>query len=189
MGRDPLYEKIPRYNLRIGDVPTASRNGSEVICERDRVDTVDSGYGTEPGSGAVRIVAGRRGPDPSVLDDPATIYLSQRTDPDLQAGTEGVGLVQRQASGMIVRADCIRLTARTDLKVSVGRAYLLISSDGQIVLDGEISLGEGAADRIIKGDEFARFWSTLSIPTPVGPSGPPPPLPPSVFSSRTVKVR
>src|SRR5690606_11057773 len=110
--------------------------------------------------------------------------------PDLQAGTQGVGSTDRtDRSTAVMRADCIRVSARVDIKLSTGRAYVEITPEGRIILDGEISLGEGASDRLIKGDEFAKFWSTLTIPTPVGPTGTPPPLPSSVFSSRPVRVK
>lgn len=189
MARDPIYEDVPLYNMRSGDVVFAGRNNSAVVCGRDRLGGVDTGYGDSPGSAAVHVIVGRRAQDPSPIDDAATFYLSQRTDPDRQAGTVGLGTEQSDKSGAVLRADCVRIVPRVDLKISTGKAYVTVSSDGKIVLDGEISLGEGASDRVIKGDEFAKFWSTLSIPTPVGPSGPPPPLPPQVFSSRTVKVK
>lgn len=189
MARDPIYEKVPLYNMRSGDVLLSGRNNSAVICGRDRLGGVDTGYGDSPGSAAVHMIVGRRAEDPNPLEDAATLYLSQRTDPDRQAGTTEIGEDRRESSGAVLRADCVRIVPRVDLKISTGKAYVTVSSDGKIVLDGEISLGEGASDRVIKGDEFAKFWSTLSIPTPIGPSGPPPPLPPNVFSSRTVRVK
>ena len=80
----------------------------------------------------------------------------------------------------------MRISARTDMKVSVGKAYLLIDSSGAIVIEGDVSLGEGAAERIMRGDAFAQFWSTVTVPTPMGPSGPPPPIPETVFSPRNL---
>lgn len=190
MSRDPIYEEIPRLNTRAGDMQLASQNNSTVLLGRDRNGSVTSGYGNEPGTAAMHMIVGRKGSDPSIVDDAATIYLSQKTDPDVQAGTNGLGQQDRTAqSGAIMRADCLRLSGRVDLKISVGKAWLVMTADGKIVLDGEIQLGDGAADRVIKGDAFARFWSTLTIPTPVGPSGFPPPLPANVFSARTVKVK
>lgn len=190
MSRDPLYEEVPRLNVRTGDALLANQNNASVLLGRDREGSVETGYGNEPGAGSVHVVVGRRGPDPVVKDDAATLYLSQKSNPDRQADTNGIGSTDRIGrSTAVLRADCVRIAPRLDIKISAGKAWMTISADGTIVLDGEISLGDGARDRLIKGDEFARFWSTLSIPTPVGPSGPPPPLPPNVFSSRTVKVK
>lgn len=190
MSRDPVYEDVPHVNTRSGDMMLGNQNNSVVLLGRDRVSGVGTGYGTGKGSASIHAVVGRIGNDPVVKDDAATLYLSQKSDPDVQAGTTGVGVQDRIGrSTAVLRADCIRIAPRVDLKISAGKAWITISADGTIVIDGEISLGAGATDRVIKGDAFSQFWSTLSIPTPTGPSGPPPPLPPSVFSSRTVKVK
>lgn len=189
MSRDPVYEDVPLYSGRAGDVSLASRNNSSVILGRDRVDSVDSGYGNGPDAASIHVVAGRRGPDPIVKEDAATVYVAQKTDPDLQAGTEGIGQNRRAAPAVILRADCVRIAPRVDMKISVGRAYMTFASDGRIIIDGDIQLGEGAIDRVIKGDTFAAVWAAHVHPTPVGTSGPPQPLPPTVFSSRTVKVK
>lgn len=189
MSRDPVYEEVPQLSTRAGDMVVASHNNSAVLLGRDRIDSVSSGYGTGPGAASVHIVAGRKGPNPVVKDDAASLYISQKSDPDTQAGTKGVGASDATGrSTAVVRADCIRIAPRQDIKISAGKAWLTITSDGTIVLDGDISLGESARDRIIKGDEFAKFWSTLVLSTPVGPTSPPPPLPPSVFS-RLAKVK
>ena len=189
MARDPVYEDVPNLSRRAGDNVLSSQNNSTVILGRDRNGSVDTGYGNGPGAAAVHVIVGRKGQDPSVNDDAASLYLSQKTDPDRQAGTTDVGPEQTAQSGVIMRADCVRLSGRTDVKVSVGKCYLTMSSDGSIVLDGEISLGAGAVDRLLKGDAFSQFWATVFVPTPMGPSGPPPPIPPNVFSSRPVRVR
>lgn len=190
MSRDPIYEEFPRLNTRAGDMQVASQNNSTILLGRDRVSDVTSGYGTQKGAASIHVVVGRKGEDPVVTDDAATLYLSQKSDADLQAGTSGIGSQDRLGRPTaVLRADCVRIAPRVDIKISVGKAYMTMTADGKIVLDGEIQFGEGATDRILKGDEFAKFWSTLTIPTPVGPTSPPPPLPASVFSSRTVKVK
>jgi hypothetical protein len=188
MSQDPIYEEVPQLNSRAGDMRLASQNNSTILLGRDRLSGVGTGYGMTKESASIHVVVGRKAGDPVVLDDAATLYLSQKSDPDKQAGTS-MGSSSSSVPTAVLRADCVRIIPRKDLKISAGKAYMTISSDGKIVLDGEIQLGEGAADRIIRGDEFAKFWSTLTIPTPVGPSGFPPPLPQGVFSSRTVRVK
>jgi hypothetical protein len=130
------------------------------------------------------MVVGLSSEDPSFSDDSVTVCLSAKTDPDLAAGTEGVGETQRAVSGVVMRADCVRISPRTDFKLSVGKAYITIDSSGDVVIEGDVSLGQGAAERIIRGDSFSKFWNTVVVPTPMGPSGPPPPMPESLFSSR-----
>lgn len=185
MSRDMVYEDVPQVSRREGDNLVASQSNSTILLGRDRMGSVDSGYGNEKGCGAMHLVVGRNGEDPKVATDAATIYMSAKTDPDAQAGTAGVGKFDDDGkSGIVMRADCIRFAPRNNFKISVGKAYMTIASDGSIVIDGDVQLGEGAADRIIRGDKFAVSWSSHVHPTPAGPSGPPQPLPESVFSPR-----
>lgn len=189
MATDMVYEDVPRLKRRTGDTVLAGGNNSALLLGRDRVDGVTSGHGSDKGSGSAHLVVGRKGEDLSFSEDSATVYASMKNDPDLVASTQGIGTESKSVSAIGMRADCVRVTARRDLKISVGSAYMMISSDGRITLDARISLGEGATDRLLKADAFSTFWNSLVIPTPAGPSGPPPPLPPSVFSSRPVLVK
>lgn len=189
MSSGVIREDVPKLNRRAGDSLLANENNSLVLLGRDRIGRVDSGYGNGPGAAALHLIVGRKSSDPSVVDDAATVYLSAKTDPDSVAGTSGQA--QTAKSAVIFRADCLRMSARVDLKISVGSAMITIS-DGKIVLDGDISLGQGAADRLLKGDAFSLFWSTLAVPvatTPAGMvAGPFPAIPQNVFSQRPVKV-
>lgn len=188
MSRDMVYEVVPHVDRRAGDNLLAGQNNATILLGRDRMGSVDSGYGARDSggkdAGAIHAVVGRKTTDPVVLDDAATMYLSAKSDPDDQVGTGGVGNPQKAVSTVIVRADCVRIVPRTDFKISVGKAYLTMESNGSIVLDGEVQLGKDAAERIIRGDAFAQVWVTHNHPTPAGVSGPPQPLPQSVFSPR-----
>lgn len=133
----------------------------------------------------MHLMVGRRGTDPDVGADAATVYLSQRNDPDETADTVGIGSTMTDRSAIVCRADCMRFVPRDDFKLVVGQARITVTADGSIVIEGDISLGKGASQRLIRADAFSQFWSTLVIPTPSGPSSPPPPLPPSVFTTRT----
>lgn len=191
MSRDMVYEDVPHVSRREGDNLIAGQNNATILLGRDRNGPVDSGYGSRSndsgkGAGAMHLVVGRKSVDPSIRDDAATLYLSAKSDPDSQAGTEAVQGVQKEKSAAVLRADCVRVSARTDFKVSVGKAYLFISSDGRIVVEGDVQLGEKASERIIRGDTFvSKVFSLHKHPTPTGPSGVPiDPVPDSVFSPR-----
>lgn len=188
MSRDMVYEDVPRVSRRIGDTVVAGTNNSTIILGRDRLGGVDTGYGSAMGpgqgkaAGAMHLVVGRTGEDPDLDTDAASVYLSQRTDPDAAAVTEGVGpSTQRDRSAVVFRGDCIRGSARTDIKLSVGRAYILMSSDGRIVVEGDISLGELAAESILKGQSFAA-WAAGHFHTSAQPGQPTSPALPSIPS-------
>lgn len=189
MSRDMVYEEIPHVSRRAGDNLVAGQNNATILLGRDRKGSVDSGYGSRgndggKGAGAMHLIVGRNGEDPSIADDAATVYLSAKTDPDEQAATTEVGSAVKEKSAIVMRADCVRIVPRDDFKLSVGKAYMMMTSDGKIVIDGDIQLGKGAADRIIRGDAFATVWAGHTHPTPTGVSGPAQPLPQNVFSPR-----
>ena len=187
MSKDIVIETVPIVTRRIGDNVIANQNNSTIILGRDRLNSIDSGYGNMPNAGSIHAVVGRKNENPSVNDDAATLYISSKTDPDEHINTKNIENEQKEKSGAILKADCIRISSRVDIKISVGKSYIYMSDD-KIVLDSNISLGKGAKDRVILGDAFADFWKTVTIPTPAGLSGTPPPLPEYVFSKRTVKA-
>ena len=193
MSGDIVLEEVPRLLKRGGDAFISGYNNSCILLGRDRVDSIDSGYGSakSPGggksAGAIHAIVGRKSQNPSVSSDSATIFMSMKTDVDALAGTN-MGEAQKAVSGIVLRADCVRLSPRKDFKLSVGSAYLMIDSSGNVVIEGNVSLGKDAAQRMLLGDEFSKFWNTVTVPTPMGPSGPPPPIPKSAFSS-TNKLR
>lgn len=189
MSRDMVYETVPHVERRAGDSLLAGQNNATILLGRDRMGPVESGYGarTKDGgkdAGALHLIVGRKTGDPSVADDAATVYLSAKSDPDDQAATTGIGSAMKGRSAVVMRADCVRVVPRDDFKLSVGSAYIMMTSDGKIVIDGDLQLGKGAADRIIRGDAFSTVWASHAHPTAVGMSGPPQPLPPNVFSPR-----
>lgn len=190
MSKDMVYEDVPIVSRRQGDNVLTGQNNATILLGRDRAGSVDTGYGTRTkgggkGAGAITAVAGRKGEDPSLKDDASTLYLSQKSDPDLQADTVGVGkFTDTEKSVAVLRADCVRIVPRNNFKLSVGKAYLTMTADGKVVIDGDVQLGQDAAERLIRGDAFAKVWASHVHPTPVGVSGPPQPLPENVFSSR-----
>lgn len=191
MSRDMVYEDVPFVARREGDNLIAGQNNATILLGRDRNGRIDTGYGNKAngggkGAGAIHLVVGRKEIDPVIKDDAATLYLSAKSDPDQQADTNGVGSQDRLGrSTAVLRADCIRMSSRLDLKVSVGKAYMTMTQDGAVVVEGDIQLGEGATERLLLGDTFAKVWLTHNHPTAVGTSGPPQPLPEFAFSSRS----
>lgn len=191
MSRDMVYEDVPRISRRTGEYVQAGANNATLLLGRDRAGAVDSGYGAVSsdgagkGTGAALLMVGRAAEDPSFMDDAASLYVSTKNDPDAAAGTASIGAESKAVSAVLLRGDCVRIVPRTDIKISVGKAYLLMDSSGKIVIEGDVSIGQDAAERLILADQFSKFWNTVTVPTPAGPSGPPPPLPDNVFSKQS----
>lgn len=187
MSRDFVIEDVPRLNRRVSDTVLSGPNNSVIILGRDRNGTVESGYGSLNSSnsgknaGSVSIIAGRVNNDPSVLNDSASLYISAKTDPD-DILKLNVGEQQKEQSAIVGRADCIRISARKDIKLTSENAFITISSDGKITISGNISLGKDASQRLLLADAFSQFWATVIVATPSGPASPLPPLPANVFT-------
>lgn len=188
-----VYEDIPRVSKRLGDSLIAGANNATILLGRDRIGSVDSGYGSSSSAnggrdaGAIHAIVGRKSEDPSIANDAATLYISTITDPDVAASTTAVGSGQTGKSGVILRADCVRIVPRVDIKLSVGKAYIWMTADGRVEIDGEISLTKGAANSIVRGEPFqsAYMLHTHLGAAPGTPTGPViQSLPPSVFNKR-----
>ncbi len=162
MSSDILVEVVPRLTKRAGDAAFASANNSTILLGRDRIGSVDSGYGSGSNAGAMHLIVGRSKTDPSLIDDSATIYLSMRSDPDLLVQTEKVGKTQRSMSAVLVRADCVRIVPRTDMKISVGNSYLSMVDGSVVIESASISLGNGGADHAVLGDAYRNAESSLN---------------------------
>lgn len=172
MAGDMVYEDVPLLLKREGDVVVSGRNNTAVILGRDRLTSPESGHGSEKGAGALTLVVGRSSEDLSLGDDSATMMLSMRSSPDHELGTEEAG---EASSVAVVRADRILLVPRNELVIKVGQAMIVVSSDGSVVIDGDISFGSGAAERLIK-ESFAKVvfpTHTHSVAAAPGVTGPP----------------
>lgn len=170
MSKEILVEKVSRVRTRAGDLLLCGPNNSSLIMGRDRAGGVDSGHGSEPGAGAVTIVVGRKGQDPSFSDDSSTLYISAKSDPDSYVDVD-VGSSQKDRASFIAVSDCVRIVARTDLKIVVGRASLVVGQDGTIVIEGEVRIGERAIERAVKGDSFLKHYATHTHPVAPTPAG------------------
>ncbi len=191
MSNDMVYEDVPRLKRRVGDTVIAGANNATLLLGRDRYGSIDSGYGSRlsPGgggdAGSAHLIVGRTDQDPSLMTDSASIYLTAKSDVDVATDTSDIGDNGIAVSAVVMRADCVRIVPRTDIKISVGSAYILIDSSGNVTIEGQISLGASAAERAMLGDAFQTFWSTILVP---GSGAPLPPIPPTVFSSH-VKLK
>lgn len=59
---------------------------------------------------------------------------------------------------------------------TVDKDAMRIGSDKmeiRITKEGNIEFGKGATEKLVLGDEFLKLYNALSVPTGVGPSGPP----------------
>ena len=192
-----VFEDVPSLRRRQGDHVVQGANNACIIVGRDRPGPVEGGFGSFDGpsggrgAGSVHIVVGRSASDPSLLSDRATVYVSARTDVDGNLGDQTVGVPVRDGSAVTVRADCVRIVPRRDFRLYIGpRAYVTLGDDGRMILEGEIDLGEGAVERLLKGETFAAHMDGHTHPTPDGNSGPPiQRTPEDAFSQRPVKVR
>jgi len=66
----------------------------------------------------------------------------------------------------------VTIEAGGDVEVNCTNAKITASAEAQID-SPKIKLGKNAAEAVIKGDLFQKFFDEHTHPTPVGPSGPP----------------
>ena len=148
IGGDPLYEPQPKFIQCSTEKILKNENGASIVLGRDRPAGRHSGYG---GAGhtqcaSIDIVTGRKGSanqwtDPDFKRDAARIYISQKTDIDVNFGL-AAGLIGTTAplpgfgglpeippptisktvprSGIAIKADGVRIVAREGIKLITG---------------------------------------------------------------------
>lgn len=131
-----LAEPTPQFNRADGEVVYENENNAAIILGRDRINSLESGYGGRGDTqcGAIDIVVGKgagkqlydekggkNSVDPDFIRDPARIYLSQKTDIDaafnLVDGSYGEA---KTKSAIALKADNIRLVSRENTKIIAG---------------------------------------------------------------------
>lgn len=126
-----LPESFATFNKAESENVLEGENNTYIVLGRDRPASKASGYGGQgaTGAGAIDLVAGRLGykasdaiiADPNFKDDAARIYISQKTDIDLNFGlTKGHVGQSKTRSGIGIKADSIRLIARQGIKLVTG---------------------------------------------------------------------
>lgn len=180
MPSNPVTEEIPKFRRRDGDVVSEGRNNSLIVLGRDRTGDVDSGNGSQKDAGSITLVVGRLSEDLALDDDSATIMLSMKSMPDPLLGT----LSDDPKPVAVIRADRILFVPRQELIIKVGDASITISSNGKVLIEGEVSFGTGAVERVVKESFVNTVYPIHTHATPAGPSGPPVgSVPDAVFSS------
>jgi hypothetical protein len=120
----------PDFNRTLSETVYEGQHNTWIVLGRDRPGGWNSGYGGlgHLKAGAIDIVAGRlsaldsrtnSGPvNPSTAADAARIYLSQKTDIDVNYSIpDGVTGKSSALSGIAIKADAVRVIARDSLKL------------------------------------------------------------------------
>tara|TARA_Y100001937_G_scaffold126836_2_gene197150 strand:- start:35740 stop:36804 length:1065 start_codon:yes stop_codon:yes gene_type:complete len=137
-----MIEPIPTFDVAPCESIISGKNNSWIVLGRDRPSGRASGYGGAGHShcGTIDLVVGRGSSKgnglltpagaadddivaPSMFNDAARVYISQKTDCDknfgLSPGTQGNYTAQ---SAVVAKADQIRLVGRGGIKIITGRA-------------------------------------------------------------------
>ena len=173
----PLTEAIPRFLSMPCEKVISGDNNAFIVLGRDRAGHFSAGYGAKghSGAGTIDIVVGRFssemcGPNPTVNDsthvnpsffaDAARVYISQKTDIDLnfQLADGEIGSIKGK-SGIGIKADSVRIIGRAGgVKIVSGLADTVVprektadggkprSPNGQGI---ELIAGNNTEDRIV----------------------------------------
>ena len=129
-----MPEAIPKFDRSDSEVIYQNKNNASIVLGRDRPGNKLSGYGGAGHSncGLIDLVVGRmsavpNGPEgdkfcnPSMSDDAARIYISQKTDVDKNFGIVpgSVGNLEAK-SAIAAKADSIRIIGRMGIKLVTG---------------------------------------------------------------------
>ena len=170
-------EPTPIFNQAPCETVYAGQNNSSIVLGRDRVGPLGTGYGGIGADAAsmVDIVAGRMGrearnvdengvtivADPDFKSDSARIYISERTDIDVNFGI----VPGRQGnpigrSGIGIKADNVRIIAREGIKL-ITRTDDTNSKGGKmdVVLGVDIIAGNDDSDLqpMVKGKNLVQL--------------------------------
>jgi hypothetical protein len=135
-----LIEAVPSFDRTPCEVVISNENNSWIILGRDRPADITSGYGGKGNTqaGSIDMVVGRMasskgGPKtdrvvaPNMFTDAARIYVSQKTDVDVNFGLVGDAEVNER-SAVAMKADAVRLIGREGIKLVTGKARGVIGT-------------------------------------------------------------
>lgn len=135
-----LIEAVPKFDKAPSEVVISNENNSWIILGRDRPADITSGYGGKGNTqaGSVDIVVGRmssfdKGPQsdrvvaPNMFTDAARVYLSQKTDVDINFGLTG-GTQVKERSAVAMKADAVRVIGREGIKLVTGKARGIVGA-------------------------------------------------------------
>lgn len=164
MSYDFIKENVPAFVKRVGDRVIEGSNNSIMIFGTDRatsgqasssdgyghINSVDGGKN----AGSWHAIVGRSSENPNFDSDSAYIYLSMKTDADNNMKTSNIpskhGANTNNVSAGLVKADCVRIVCRKDIKFVVGNSSILIT-DNEIIIDSP-SLRFGANSKLNEMD-------------------------------------
>lgn len=202
---DVVVEKVPPFIKRDGDIVIQGSNNSTIILGTDRaknnVAKVSDGLGSvksENGgkeAGSCHIVVGRKDEDGNLDFDKDSAYqlISMKSNVDKTVNSSNIESDAGKTSCIISKADCIRTSARKDIKIFIdNNSYIFINDEqcvikindtafikikeGNVTVNAKkIELGEKAEHPAILGDVFTNLFKTHThTVTAVGsPTGPP----------------
>jgi hypothetical protein len=176
-----MAEGKPIYNEVSSEIVNKGRNNTYIVLGRDRPAGKTSGYGGLGAShcGAISLVAGRMGQkaadidnkgnvlyaDPNHRTDAAFVYISQKTDVDINLnladGKVGDAIAK---SAIVLKADNLRFISRQGVKIVTGTDNKL-STDGpsEAVYGVDIIAGNNDNDLqpMVKGDNLVDCLTEL----------------------------
>jgi len=170
-----LNEPVPSYIKAECEKVIEGDNNTYIVLGRDRPGSRLTGYGGKGHTqcGSIDIVTGRAskdavsnlkdgtpiGTEPDFRKDAARIYISQKTDIDKNFNLKplrgeiskekngNLELLSDSRSGIGLKADCIRIMGRQDIKICTGMDDRN-SQDGKLKTVGTISLIAGNYDGV-----------------------------------------
>jgi hypothetical protein len=111
-------------------IPVQPKTNAQIVFTKDRPASRYAGFTSDTGASAIDIVVGRLGytatgekqlVDPSFTNDAARIYISQKTDVDVNFKLLNGGVGNAKAkSAIALKADGIRIIAREGIKIVTG---------------------------------------------------------------------
>lgn len=140
-----VQNKSRPWRPRSGDWKQEGANNTVISLGTDRVAsgpaTVDDVNKTNPGSGAVHIIAGRKDParNPDLNADDASLYLSQNTDADKTLGLTSIITGYDNAPAAVIKSDNVRAVYRKSTKIASDDAKNYMYFDKEKI---EIRVGE-----------------------------------------------
>tara|TARA_Y100000114_G_scaffold70574_1_gene64554 strand:+ start:27295 stop:28224 length:930 start_codon:yes stop_codon:yes gene_type:complete len=162
-------ELNPTYEIAENEIVYSNKN-SHIILGKDRFGDYKTGFGGlgYAASNAVDIVVGlassympldkKLGPTDEIgknfFTDAARVYISQRCDIDkyfaIEEGTQYSDFGNEGVSGAAIKADCVAVIGRRNVKIKAGPSRLNIGkekdSQGQKITDSRIELIGGNKD-------------------------------------------
>tara|TARA_R110002074_G_scaffold399333_1_gene592324 strand:+ start:1289 stop:2236 length:948 start_codon:yes stop_codon:yes gene_type:complete len=129
-----LIEAVPQFDRADCEVILNNENNSWIVLGRDRPADITSGYGGRGNTQAAsvdivvgRMAGARSGPEsdrivaPNMFTDAARVYISQKTDVDVNFGLVGDAAVEER-SAVAMKADAVRIIGREGIKLVTGKA-------------------------------------------------------------------